>query len=107
VPENDTNSLPSTMAMYSIYRGLDQLGIVGQVAPGIFAQEGRCWRFVPAGQASHCMAPVAWRGRYRYSSGWKPVWSCDGHADDLIGARRSGDLAIANQVPASWRDSQC
>ncbi|MGO8863289.1 MAG: hypothetical protein ACLQRH_21380 [Acidimicrobiales bacterium] len=50
------------MAMYSIYSGVDQLGIVGQVAPGIFAQEGRCWCFVyenPAGQAGRCMAPVA------------------------------------------------
>jgi hypothetical protein len=44
--------------------GVDQLGIVGKVTPCIFAQEGRCWRFVyenPSGQAGHCMAPVAWR----------------------------------------------
>ncbi|MGO8859947.1 MAG: hypothetical protein ACLQRH_04140, partial [Acidimicrobiales bacterium] len=34
----DTASLPSPMAMYSIYSGIDQLGIVGTVAPGIFAQ---------------------------------------------------------------------
>jgi hypothetical protein len=33
-----------------------------RVAPGIFAQEGRCWRFLyenPSGQAGHRMEPVA------------------------------------------------
>ncbi len=72
--------------------GVDQLGIVGTVAPGIFAQEGRCWRFVyenPSGQAGHCLAPVDWRGRYRYTAGWKPVWSCERHAEGLVGARRA------------------
>jgi hypothetical protein len=71
--------------------GIDHLGIVGAVAPGIFAQEGRCWQFVyekPPGQAGDCMAPVSWRGRYRYVTGWKPVWSCERHAADLVGARR-------------------
>ena len=29
------------MAMYSIYSGVDQLGIVGNKTAGIFAQEGR------------------------------------------------------------------
>lgn len=70
--------------------GIDHLGIVGKVAPGIFAQEGRCWRFIyenPSGQAGHCMEPVVSRGRYRYASGWKPVWSCEGHAGELVGAR--------------------
>jgi hypothetical protein len=76
--------------MYSIYNGVDQLGIVGTVAPGIFAHEGRCWRFVyenPSGQAGHCMAPVAWTGRYRYTAGWRPVWSCEAHAEELVGRR--------------------
>jgi hypothetical protein len=61
---------------YAIYSGVDQLGIVGKVAPGIFAREGRCWRFVyenPSGQAGHCMEPVTWRGRYKYLAGWKTV----------------------------------
>ena len=80
------------MAIYSIYSGVDQLGIVGTVAPGIFAQEGRCWRFIyenPSGQAGHCMAPVASRGRYRYTAGWRPVWSCEAHAGELVGPRRA------------------
>jgi len=34
------------VAIYSIYSGVDQLGLIGTVAPGIFAQEGRCWRMV-------------------------------------------------------------
>ena len=75
--------------------GIDQLGIVGTVAPGIFAQPGRCWRFVyekPSGQAGHCMAPVSWRGRHRYATGWKPVWSCEGHAGELVGARKDGGV---------------
>jgi hypothetical protein len=72
--------------------GIDQLGIVGTVAPGIFAQPGRCWRMVyvnAAGHTSHCEERVEWRGRHRYATGWKPVWSCERHAGDLIGARRS------------------
>ena len=50
------------MSTYSIYDGTDQLGIVGKVAPGLFAQEDRCWRMVyenPAGHGGHCMEPVA------------------------------------------------
>lgn len=31
---------------YQIYDGTDENGIVGTVAPGLFAQEGRCWRMV-------------------------------------------------------------
>ena len=71
--------------------GIDHLGMVGTVAPGIFAQEGRCWRFVflkPSGDAGHCRESVSWRGRYRYADGWRPVWSCDMHAGELVGARR-------------------
>jgi hypothetical protein len=76
--------------------GIDQLGIVGTVAPGIFAQPGRCWRMVyvnAAGHASHCEEPVEWRGRYRYVTGWKPVWSCERHAGDLVGVRQVPDAA--------------
>jgi hypothetical protein len=74
----------------TINSGVDQLGIIGTVAPGVFAQEGRCWRFVyvnGAGHASHCEAQVMWRGRHRYIAGWKPVWSCERHAGELIGTR--------------------
>jgi hypothetical protein len=37
----------------TLWSGVDHLGIVGTVAPGTFAQPGRCWRFVsenPSGQ---------------------------------------------------------
>jgi hypothetical protein len=33
---------------FQIYDGTDGNGIVGTVAPGLFAQEGRCWRIVYA-----------------------------------------------------------
>jgi hypothetical protein len=75
----------------SIYSGVDQLEIVGQVAPGIFAQDGRCWRMVyenPVGQGGHCMEPVAWVGRWKFLKGRTKVWSCERHADELMGARR-------------------
>jgi hypothetical protein len=39
---------------YRIYDSTDENGIVGTVAPGLFAQKGRCWRMVyenPVGQA--------------------------------------------------------
>jgi hypothetical protein len=51
---------------YQIYDGTDEHGIVGTVAPGLFAQEGRCWLIVyenPVGQGGHCMEPVTWVGR--------------------------------------------
>jgi hypothetical protein len=41
-----------------------RLGIVGTVAPGLFAQEGRCWRMLyedPVGQAGHGIEPVTLR----------------------------------------------
>jgi hypothetical protein len=81
---------PFTLPM--LCSGIDQLGIIGTVAPGIFAQPGRCWRMVyvnAAGHASHCEEAVEWRGRHRYATGWKPVWSCERHAGDLVGARRT------------------
>ena len=79
------------MDTYQIYDGTDENGIVGTVAPGLFAQEGRCWRMVYAnqvGQGTHCKQPVQWVGRWRFTKGWTKVWSCERHADELIGARR-------------------
>ena len=35
-----------------MYDGTDENGIVGTVAPGLFAQEGRCWRMVYATQSA-------------------------------------------------------
>ena len=84
---------PPTMQLFALptlNSGVDQLGIVGTVAPGIFAMPGRCWRFVyekPSGQAGRCMGPVSWRGRDQYATGWKPIWSCELHTGELVGAR--------------------
>ncbi len=41
LPKADSGRLPCRGGHVSIYSGVDQLGIVGQVAPGIFAQESR------------------------------------------------------------------
>jgi hypothetical protein len=57
---------------YQIYDGTDENGIVGTVAPGLFAQEGRCWRMVyenPVRHGTHCMQPVAWVGRWKFLAG--------------------------------------
>jgi hypothetical protein len=86
---------------YRIHDGTDENGIVGTVAPGLFAQEGRCWRMVyanPVGHGTHCMEPVTWVGRWKFLDGWTKVWSCERHADELVGARR-----ILN-APAGHRD---
>jgi hypothetical protein len=34
------------VTMYLIYDGTVPRGTAGKVAPGLFAQEGRCWRMV-------------------------------------------------------------
>jgi hypothetical protein len=55
------------------------------------AEPGRCWRMVyvnAMGHGSHYPHPVPWRGRHKFRTGWVPVWSCQCHADDLVGARR-------------------
>jgi hypothetical protein len=83
--------LPSAMTEFAIFGGVDHRGTVGKVAPGLFAHEGRCWRMIyenPVGQSGHCMEPVAWVGRWKFLKGWTKVWSCDRHADELVGARR-------------------
>ena len=81
---------------YRSYDGTDENGIVGTVAPGLFAQEGRCWRMVyenPVGHGTHCMQPVEWVGRWKFLKGWTKVWSCERHADELVvGARRCREL---------------
>ena len=79
------------MDTYRNYDGTDENGIVGTVAPGLFAQEGRCWRFVyknAAGHGGHCMEPVEWVGRWEFRTGLTKVWSCDRHTDELPWARR-------------------
>jgi hypothetical protein len=49
--------LPWAVDTYRIYDGTDENGIVGTVAPGLFAQEGWCWPMVyenPVGHGTHC-----------------------------------------------------
>jgi len=41
----------------------------------------------PVGHGTHCMQPVAWVGRWKFLKGWTKVWSCERHADELVGAR--------------------
>jgi hypothetical protein len=56
--------LPSAMTEFAISGGVDHLNTVGKVAPGLFAQEGRCWRMVyenPVGHPTFCMEPVVGR----------------------------------------------
>ena len=65
----DTHWLPSAMTEFAIFGGVDHRGTVGKVAPGLFAQEGRCWRMIyenPVGQGGHRMEPVAWMGRWKF-----------------------------------------
>jgi hypothetical protein len=79
-----TARTPSTAASITSARS-------ARVAPGLFAQEGRCWRMVyenVAGHGGHCGEPVAWVGRWKFLDGWTKVWSCERHADELTGARR-------------------
>ncbi len=45
--------LPSAMTEFAIYGGVDHRGTVGKVAPGLFAQEGRCWRMVYENPVGH------------------------------------------------------
>jgi hypothetical protein len=51
------------MTGFAIHGGVDHRNTVRKVAPGLFAQEGRCWRVIyenPVGQSGHCMEPVEW-----------------------------------------------
>jgi hypothetical protein len=76
------------------------------VAPGLFAQEGRCWRMVHrnvAGHGTHCMEPVAWVGRWKFLDGWTKVWSCERHADELPWARR---IRPAPAITSALRSAQ-
>ena len=45
---------------FAINPGVDHRDTIGKVAPGLFAQEGRCWRMVyenAAGHETHCPEP--------------------------------------------------
>jgi hypothetical protein len=78
---------------YRIYDGTDENGIVGTVAPELFAQEGRCWRMIyenPVGHGTHCMESVAWVGRWKFLDDCTKVWSCELQP---MSCYRLGDLA--------------
>jgi hypothetical protein len=84
-PDDTVGALDSA---YSIYSGVDHLGTVGNVAPGIFVQESGCWRMAARTQLARvggCMEPVAWVRRWKFLKGWTEVWSCERHADELLG----------------------
>jgi hypothetical protein len=61
-------------------------------AEAFFVEAGQCWRMVTTerqGMPAHCAEPVEWRGRTKDGRGrWHVVWSCSGHADELVGAKR-------------------
>ena len=94
------------MTEFAIFGGVDHRGTVGKLAPGLFAQEGRCWRMVyanPVGQGTHSAQPVEWVGRWKFSKGWTKVWSCERHADELPWARRCRDLEREDTTEWSHR----
>jgi hypothetical protein len=95
-------ALPSgPVDTYQIYDGTDENGIVGTLAPGLFAQEGRCWRMVyenPVGHPTHCMAPVERVGRWKFLKGWTKVWSCERHADELPWAERVSSAVAPSEL---------
>lgn len=69
--------------------------LMDRYANVVLTNEGKCWRMIlPDGQAKmrhpdYCPEPVRWVGRHRWRSGeWVKVWSCEGHAEELSGARR-------------------
>ena len=69
----DIHWLPSAMTEFAITGGVDHRGHGPQGRPGLFAQEGRCWRMIyenVAGHAGHCPDPVAWVGRWEFQKGW-------------------------------------
>ena len=66
-----------------------------QYADVVLTIEGKCWRMVmPDGAAktrhpTNCPEPVSGTGRHQWRNGaWVKVWSCDEHADALVGIRR-------------------
>ena len=61
----------------------------------VLTNPGQCWRMVmPPGTAKMrhpepCPEPPRWMGRHQWGDGtWVKVWSCEGHAEELTGARR-------------------
>jgi hypothetical protein len=44
----------------------------------------------PVGQWDALHAAGGWVGRWKFLDGWTKVWSCERHADELVGAQRYG-----------------
>jgi hypothetical protein len=64
------------MTEFAISGGVDRRGTVGKVAPGLFVQEGRCWRTIyenPVGHRTFRLQPVTWVGRWKFLKGWTKV----------------------------------
>lgn len=69
-------------------------------ADSVFAEPGRCWRLVTdfAGRPDHCPEPVVWVGRTRLSGRdgkLLRLWSCQGHAEGLEGAKGANTDLVA------------
>ena len=45
------------------------------------------------------MEPVEWVGRWKFLAGWTKVWSCERHADELVGARKISPAAQDLRAP--------
>ena len=41
----------------------------------------------PVGHGTHCMQPVEWVGRWKFTKGWTKVWWFERHSGELEGAR--------------------
>ncbi len=79
--------------MYSLCGSLPLLGdhLFGDLVTWSGVRKGRADTLpLPRGMES-----VAWKRRHKYANGWKPVWSCEGHADGLIGL---GAPTISNRL---------
>jgi hypothetical protein len=58
----------------------------GDLSPGFFICNGRCFRLVysPQIQSTHCSAPALWSGRWKDGKGKEHrAWACERHAGAL------------------------
>ena len=72
------------------YRSLMAIPQPGDLSPGFFVQEGRCFRLIYSTQlqSTHCREAARWRGRWTDGKGRvHRVWACEGHAEGLDGVR--------------------
>jgi hypothetical protein len=70
---------------------MDRMPEPGDLSPGFFVQEGRCFRMIysPQLQSMHCREATPWRGRCTEAKGRvHRVWACERHANGLDAVRR-------------------